>query len=170
METPQQVLYRIYLKILLTSSQQLWCWYSNDYMMTRLYAYYIPIWVVVTLAMLLYILVGLKIHRNNVLLSSLQSPPLSTPSTRTFEHKVSYSLAPERWSIPGENTPITNTTTIPSTSTSTSTSITISAPPSPTRLAITHSFLTAFLHLFSPPTAAPRPTAAWPSSSSPATS
>jgi hypothetical protein len=92
-------------------------------MMSRLYAYYIPIWVVVTIAMLLYILVGLKIHRNNVLLSSLQSTPLSNACSRTFEHSVSYSLAPNRWSIPGETT---NPTAPPS-----STSVTITAPPSP---------------------------------------
>jgi hypothetical protein len=92
-------------------------------MMSRLYAYYIPIWVVVTIAMLLYILVGLKIHRNNVLLSSLQSKPLSNASSRTFEHSVSYSLAPDRWSIPGE---APNPTAPLS-----STSVTITAPPSP---------------------------------------
>jgi hypothetical protein len=39
--------------------------------MVRLYAYYIPIWVVVSLAMIIYTLVGIKIHRNNVLLHSI---------------------------------------------------------------------------------------------------
>ncbi|KAH8769311.1 G-protein-like protein coupled receptor [Hyaloscypha finlandica] len=81
----------------------LWCWYSTNYMMVRLYAYYIPIWVVVSLAMIIYTLVGIKIHRNNVLLHSIQATPLSNLCSRTFEHEVTYSAAPPRWSLPGEN-------------------------------------------------------------------
>jgi hypothetical protein len=72
-------------------------------MTVRLYAYYIPIWVVVSLAMIIYTLVGIKIHRNNVLLHSIQATPLSNLCSRTFEHEVTYSAAPPRWSLPGEN-------------------------------------------------------------------
>ena len=87
--------------------------------------------------MFLYIIVGLKIHRNNMLLSSLQSSPLSNTCTRTFSHSVSYSLAPSQWCLHGENP------SIPTPSPS-STSITITAPPSPPRPAILASLRNLF--------------------------
>jgi hypothetical protein len=107
-------------------------------MMTRLYAYYIPIWTVVSLAIVLYILVGIKIHRSKVLLSSLQATPSTSAlspssSSRTFSHHVTYSPFP----LPD---PQCTETTI--------STVTISASPNPSKYSVFRSIFSSFRYLF----------------------
>jgi hypothetical protein len=106
--------------------------------MTRIYAYYIPIWTVVSLAIFLYILVGVKIHRNKVLLFSLQSPPSTSPlspssSSRTFSHHVTYSPFPS----PDPQLANTNTSTV-----------TISALPNSSKYSVFRSIFSSLRYLF----------------------
>lgn len=96
--------------------------------MERLYAYYIPIWIVVSFSMVIYILVGIKIHRNNVLLRSFRQS-LTTQISRTFSHNITYE------SPSSSNTDSTST-------------VTISAPSSPRRCALLHSMLSTLHHIF----------------------
>jgi hypothetical protein len=111
--------------------------------LVRLYAYYIPIWVVVSFAMLMYILVGVKIHRNNVLLYSIQSTPFTNTNfcSRTFSHQVTYeAISTHPQSSPSNS----NANKYPAST------VTISAAPSPNpgNCAVLRSMFLFFQHLF----------------------
>jgi hypothetical protein len=111
--------------------------------LVRLYAYYIPIWLVVSFAMLMYILVGIKIHRNNVLLHSIQSTPLSNTNicSRTFSHHVTYEPIP---------TPPPSHSSSSNTNKYLVSTVTISAAPGPSSgsCAVLRSMFLSFQHLF----------------------
>jgi hypothetical protein len=109
---------------------QLWCWYDTNYLLERLYAYYIPIWVVVFFSIVIYVLVGIKIHRNKVLLRSFQQSLTPNTCSRTFSHHVTYESARDT------NTNLYNA------------SVTISAGSNPRRCAVLHSMLSTFRHIF----------------------
>ncbi|RDA94715.1 hypothetical protein CP533_6771 [Ophiocordyceps camponoti-saundersi (nom. inval.)] len=48
----------------------LWCWISDNWSFVRLYAYYIPIWLCISLSFVIYFVVGYQVfHRRNQLMS-----------------------------------------------------------------------------------------------------
>jgi hypothetical protein len=88
--------------------------------------------------MIIYTLVGIRIHRNSVLIHSIQSTHVSNFGSRTFEHQVTYSPAPPRWNLSGEENGMNAASTV-----------TISAPPyRPQQSAVLKSMFNALLNIW----------------------
>lgn len=128
------------MRLLILCESQLWCWYSNNYMLSRLYAYYIPIWIVVGFSGLLYTTIGIKIHRHKALLRSLQSqshllsstnPSSLCSRTVEVEHEVTY-----------------ETRTLPYRPNTAASTAVITAPPNPGRFEVFKSIFSSVKNIF----------------------